>query len=59
MTTKQISVFIENRKGRLGDILDVLKGKEVNIISMSLSDTSEYGLLRIISNKQQAGKDAV
>lgn len=59
MTTKQISVFIENRKGRLGDILDVLKGKEVNIISMSLSDTSEYGLLRIISNKPQAGKDAL
>ena len=59
MTTKQISVFIENRKGRLGDILDVLKAKEVNIISMSLSDTSEYGLLRIISNKPQAGKDAL
>ena len=59
MTTKQISVFIENRKGRLGAILDVLKEKQVNIISMSLSDTSEYGLLRIISNKPQAGKDAL
>ncbi len=59
MVTKQISVFIENRKGRLGDILDVLKMKEVNILSMSLADTSEYGLLRIISDKPQAGKDAL
>ena len=59
MVTKQISVFIENRKGRLGDILDVLKASEVNILSMSLSDTSEYGLLRIISDKPQEGKNAL
>lgn len=59
MVTKQISVFIENRKGRLGDILDVLKASEVNILSMSLADTSEYGLLRIISDKPQEGKNAL
>ena len=59
MFTKQISVFIENRKGRLGDILDVLKASEVNIISMSLADTAEYGLLRIISDKPDEGKNAL
>ena len=59
MVTKQISVFIENRKGRLGDILDVLKASEVNILSMSLADTSEYGLLRILSDKPQEGKNAL
>lgn len=59
MFTKQISVFIENRKGRLGDILDVLKESEVNIISMSLADTAEYGLLRIISDKPDEGKNAL
>ena len=59
MFTKQISVFIENRKGRLGDILDVLAAKDVNIISMSLADTAEYGLLRIISNKPDEGKNAL
>ena len=59
MVTKQISVFIENRKGRLGEILDVLKADEVNILSMSLADTSEYGLLRIISDKPQMGMDAL
>ena len=59
MVTKQISVFIENRKGRLGDILDVLKENGVNILSMSLADTAEYGLLRIISDKPQEGKAAL
>lgn len=59
MVTKQISVFIENRKGRLGDILDVLKENGVNILSMSLADTAEYGLLRIISDKPQEGKIAL
>ncbi len=59
MTTKQISVFIENRKGRLGEILDVLSAAKVNILSTSLSDTSEYGILRIISDKPQVGCDAL
>ena len=59
MTTKQLSVFIENRKGRLGEILDVLKVGAVNVISMSLSDTAEYGILRIIADKPQTGKELV
>ena len=59
MVTKQISVFVENRKGRLGDILDVLKANGVNIISLSLSDTAEYGLLRVIADKPHAGKTAL
>ncbi len=59
MTTKQISVFIENRKGRLGEILDVLKQNEVNILSTSLADTSEYGILRILSDKPEAAKRAL
>ena len=44
MTSKQLSVFIENRKGRLSEVLDVLKENGVNILSMSLADTTEYGL---------------
>ncbi len=59
MITKQLSVFIENRKGRLGEVLDVLRKSEVNILSTSLSDTAQYGILRIISDKPQAGKEAL
>ncbi|MBE7100770.1 MAG: amino acid-binding protein [Clostridiales bacterium] len=59
MVTKQISVFIENRKGRLGHVLDVLKEKDVNILSMSLADTAEYGLLRILSDQPVLGKETL
>ena len=59
MTAKQISVFIENRKGRIGDVLDVLKVNGVNILSLSIADTAEYGLFRIITDKPEAGKKAL
>ena len=59
MVAKQISVFLENRKGRLGMVLDVLKENQVNILSLSLADTAEYGLLRIISDKAEVGKKAL
>ena len=59
MTAKQISVFIENRKGRIGDVLKVLKGSDVNILSLSIADTSEYGLFRIIVDKPETGKKAL
>ena len=57
MVTKQLTVFIENRQGRLGEVLDVLKKNDVNILSLSLADTTEYGLLRLIVNKPTLGKE--
>ncbi len=57
MTSKQLSVFIENRKGRLSEVLDVLKENDVSIISLSLADTTEYGLLRLIVNNPEQGKE--
>ena len=59
MTVNQVSVFIENRQGRLGEVLSVLKESGVNILSMSLADTTEYGLLRIMVNAPEKGKDAL
>ena len=56
MVTKQLSVFIENRKGRLGEVLRVLKDNGVNIQSLSLADTTEYGLLRLIVDNPEEGK---
>ena len=57
MTSKQLSVFIENRKGRLSQVLEVLKENDVNILSLSLADTTEYGLLRLIVNDPKLGKE--
>ncbi len=55
MTVKQLSVFIENRQGRLGEVLRVLKENGVNILSLSLADTTEYGLLRLVVNEPEMG----
>lgn len=59
MTAKQLSVFIENRKGRLGEVLQVLKENEVNIFSLSLADTTEYGLLRVIVSDPEKARDVL
>lgn len=48
MKIKQLSVFLENRKGRLNEVLKVLSENHVNIVATSLADTSDYGMLRMI-----------
>jgi len=57
MVAKQLSVFIENRKGRLGEVLNVLKENKINILSLSLADTTEYGLLRLIVSDENLSKE--
>lgn len=59
MFAKQITVFIENRPGRLCEVLNVLKAGGVNILSLSLADTTEYGLLRLIVDKPAKGKETL
>jgi hypothetical protein len=59
MTAKQLSVFIENRQGRLGEVLTVVKNSGVNILSISLADTTEYGILRLIVNNPTAACSAL
>ena len=57
MFAKQLTVFIENRSGRLAEVLAVLKENKVNILSLSLADTTEYGLLRLIVDNAALGKE--
>ena len=52
---KQLSVFLENREGRLEEALRILKEKNINIISMSVADTADYGMLRLIVNNVEEG----
>ena len=59
MQAKQLSVFIENREGRLDEVLAVIKAANVNILSLSLADTSEYGLLRLIVSDPAKGDAAL
>ena len=59
MFINQLSVFIENRTGRLDDVLEALKEANINIISLSLADSSDYGLLRMIVSEPTKAKEAL
>ena len=53
MYVKQISVFVENKFGRMAEILSVLAKNEIDISALSLADTSEFGILRLIVDKPE------
>ena len=56
MIIKQLSVFIENREGRLEQVTEILRNSNINIVSLSLADTSEYGVFRLIVSDPEFGK---
>lgn len=56
MLTNQLSVFIENKPGRLSAALGVLAEGGVDISALSLADTSEYGILRLIVSDNDKAK---
>lgn len=55
MTIKQLSVFVENRRGKLAEIAEMLASKGIDLRALSLADTSEFGFLRLVaSNPDEA-----
>ena len=50
MTLKQISVFLENKKGRLAEVTKLMAAEKINIRALSLADTTDFGVLRLIVN---------
>jgi len=48
MIIKQISIFVENRAGRLAEITDIIAQNNINIRALSIADTTNFGILRII-----------
>ena len=53
MKIRQISVFIENKSGRLSDVIEFLGDNGINIRALSLADTSDFGILRLIVNEPE------
>lgn len=51
MTTKQLSVFLENKSGMLVKVLDILKAENIQIIASTIADTADYGIFRIICSQ--------
>ena len=55
MKVEQISIFLENKAGRLAEVTSILDGSAVNIRALSLADTADFGVLRmIVSDTQKA-----
>ena len=55
MTINQISIFLENKYGKLNELLTLLSKENIRIIAATVADTSEFGILRmIVSNAQKA-----
>ncbi len=50
MKVKQISIFLENKAGRLAEVTRILGEGQVNIRALSLADTTDFGILRLIVN---------
>lgn len=48
MIIKQLSIFLENKSGRLSEVLSVLGDAGISIKALTIADTSEYGILRLI-----------
>jgi hypothetical protein len=59
MKVEQISIFLENRAGRLSDVTQTLAQAGINIRALSLADTSDFGILRLIVSDNEKAKDAL
>jgi hypothetical protein len=51
MYTQQISVFLENKKGRLASVAKVLRDNKINVRALTIADTAEFGIIRMIVNQ--------
>ena len=56
---KQVNVFVENRQGRVCDVIEILAQKGVNILTLSIADTTDYGVMRLIVDKPYTAQKAI
>lgn len=57
VSVRQLSVFVENRTGHLADAFDTLAAGDVNVLSFTIADTTDYGILRLIVDHVDRAKE--
>jgi hypothetical protein len=57
MITHQLSVFLENKSGRLTEVLEVLGEENIRITALSVADTEEFGILRLIVSDPEKARE--
>ncbi len=58
-TTKQLSIFLENKTGRLNDVTKVLSGAGVNMRAFSVADNSDFGILRLLVDNTEKARQVL
>ena len=56
MAIKQLTVFVENKQGTLVDITDTLSKHNINLRALSIAETEDFGILRLIVNDEKAAE---
>lgn len=59
MLADQISIFVENKEGRIAEVTAILRDARVNIRALSLADTTDFGVLRLIVNDSDKAESAL
>lgn len=59
MLVKQLSIFVENKPGRLSAIINLLGQHHVNLSALSLADTTNFGVLRLIADKTELAQEVL
>lgn len=57
MSVKQISIFIENKKGSLAEVTKFIADRKINLKALSIADTQDFGILRIITDKPDEARN--
>ncbi|MDD5020629.1 MAG: ACT domain-containing protein [Endomicrobiaceae bacterium] len=57
MKINQISIFIENTKGRLAEVCSILGDNNINIRALTIAETPEFGILRVVLDKPEEAKE--
>lgn len=59
MAIKQLTVFVENRKGTMVSVTETLSNNDVNIRALSIAETQDFGILRLIVNEEEKAMKAL
>ncbi len=59
MRVEQLAVFLENKSGRLAEITSIMAEKKINIRALSVADTADFGILRLIVDDVNSARDAL
>ena len=59
MSIKQLTVFVQNKKGTVVAVTDILSKNNINIRALSIAETQDFGILRLIVNEEEAAVKAL